>query len=217
MANLKRRQELFFDGIETYLAMAQMCYLRLRVAVEQYSKTAQSGGNADFQKLIILDAWSFVDIVHRLRILVSQAPGLKKNDVIKSFLDMAEQVEPLRHFVQHLGSEIPKAGNTGMPIWGSLSWIYVSPESHIKKQVSVMAIIPGRLAKSKGHPIVNPAGKKILLPVDHICLSASSTTINITVISRAVTQFENQYKTAMAQAKEIQVNSDESIVQVTLA
>ncbi len=215
--NIKRRQELFFDGIETSLSMAQSCYMRLRESVEQYSKDAQNGEvNNTLQNLIILDAWLFIDIINRLRILVSQSPGFKKNDVIKSFLEVIAQVESLRHFVQHLDNEIPKAENTGMPIWGSLSWVYSPPEMQSSKHASIMAIIPGRLGKSAGHPIVNPIGKKIFLPVDLISLSASSTTVNISEISRAVAQFEKQYNVAVAQSKEIQVKDNDRIIQIIL-
>lgn len=200
--------------------MAKMCYLRLRQTIEQYSALNNKGDTSeDFQNLIILDAWSIIDIINRLRILTSQMPGLKKGEFVTSFQKATKDIEIHRNFVQHLNNEIPKVENTGHSIWGSLSWIYVTPEMNMQKRVNVITIIPGRLAKSKGHPIVNPAGKEIYGPVDHISLSASDTTINLSEMFRVTKKFGERFQSSLEEATEKQKDSniiDNEILQIHL-
>ena len=87
-----------------------------------------------------------------------------------------------------------------------------------QNRIEVMAIIPGRLAKSKGHHIVNPAGKEIQVPIDHISLSASETTINLSEMSRIIMKFGERFRTALEQAKEIHKDgdNDDAILQIHL-
>jgi hypothetical protein len=141
--------------------------------------------------------------------LVSQAPGLKKNSFVVLFQKATESIEILRDFVQHISGEIPKVEDTGWPIWGSLSWIYVSPEMQAQERMSAMVIVPGRLAKSKGIPIINPVGKRIEPPVDHLSLTASNTTIDLSDLFRNTMRFEQRFQVAMARAKENQEASNE--------
>ncbi len=217
--DLKRRQELSLDGIETSLVMTRICYSRLHHDIVQYCRLGnQIESSFDFQNQILLDSWSLVDTINRLRILVSQTPGLKRNSLVVLFQKATENIEILRDVVQHINGEIPKVEDTGWPLWGSLSWIYVSPEMQAQKKVSVMLIIPGRLAKSKGHPVVNPAGKKIEPPVDYISLTASNTTIDLSHLFRTTMQFEQRFEAAIARAKKNQEGSDEKseIMQIVL-
>ena len=187
--------------------MARTTYSRLHHAVTQYSQTISQNRNksmSDIQKLILLDAWSLVDIINRLRVLVRKTPGLKQNAFVESFLRATENLEELRNFVQHLDGEVVSVAETGWPIWGSLSWVWVSPEMQEKGTVATMVIVPGRLAKSGGHPLVNPAGKEIRLPVDHISLSAAGTMVNLSEICRTSMLFGNRLDAALTRAKEIQ-------------
>ncbi len=203
--DLKRRQELYLDGLETSLVMTRICYARLRDDTEYFFRQGKRiKSTENFQIQILLDAWSLVDTINRLRILVTQAPGLKKNSSVMLFQKDTEGVELLRHFVQHLSGEIPKLENTGWPLLGSLTWVNASPEMQAQKTVSVSLIIPGRLAKSEGYPLVNPIGLQIEPPVDHISLTASTTTIDLSDLSRSTIQFETKLKAAVARAKEYQ-------------
>jgi hypothetical protein len=181
----KRRQELSLDGIDTSLTMTAMTYSRLHEAVLRYSEaTTQSDSTSDLQNLILLDAWSLIDITNRVRVLVGQTPGLKHSAAVKSFLRATKDVEGLRNYIQHLPTEVMPLAETGWPIWGALSWIWTSPEMQKVGTTSVLFIVAGRLAKSRGYPMVNPAGKTIRLPVDHICLSAADRAVNLSQITR---------------------------------
>lgn len=204
--NRKRWQEVFLHGIDTSLAMTTITYSRLCDAVLQYSQAATQGGlTPEINNLILLYAWSLIDITNRLRVLVRQTPGLKQNAPVQSFLKATEHVETLRHFVQHLDGEGQKLAETGWPIWGSLSWIRASFEMLEKGRCEVEVYVPGPLAKSKGYPAVNPLGKEIRAPVDHISLSVPGTTVNLSEIARCSMLFGNRLRTALDRAKQIEI------------
>jgi len=186
--------------------MTMMTYSRLRQEVLQYCQAiGQSDSTPDIQNFILLDAWSLIDITNRLRVLVRRTPGLKHNAPVKSFFGATEDVETLRHFVQHLDGEVVRLAETGWPIWGSPSWIWVSPEMQEKGVVSPMTLIPGSFARSKGYPMVNPVGKEIRLPVDHICLSVPGITVNLSETTRSSMVFRNRLRAALERAKETEV------------
>jgi len=71
----------------------------------------------------LLDAWTMIDICHRVRELVQQTPRLSQNLAgIQIFLRGTEQIENLRHYVQHLRRGIPNIPVQSNPLWGVLSW-----------------------------------------------------------------------------------------------
>lgn len=220
--NLKRQQELCLDGIDSSLTMTMITYSRLRQAVLQYCQaTSQGDSTSEIQKFMLLDAWSLIDITNRLRVLVRRTPGLKHNAPVKSFLRATEDVEKLRHFVQHLDGEVVRLAETGWPIWGSLSWTFVSPEMREKGQAALSIIVPGPLAKSKGYPVVNPLGKTIHGPVDHISLScAADTTVNLSETFRTSMLFRNRVQAALERAEETQIEQSNgervAILQIAL-
>jgi hypothetical protein len=69
-------------------------------------------------------AWSFVDLVHRLRELAQALPGLsRRNSNLKTFLAATQLAEVYRHYIQHLRSQLSKPDLDPFPVWGSLSWV----------------------------------------------------------------------------------------------
>jgi len=216
--NLKRRQELFLEGIETSLGMSNICYSRLNQALIELSKNDLKNLTLEIQNLVFLDSWSFVDVINRLRIFILQIPGLKKNSPVKSFLKSSEQIETLRNFVQHLDNEIPNVVKSGFPIWGSLSWLYQSQEIGKLNRLEVKAIIPRHLAGADGHQIVNLAGKTMHSTVDYISLTASNITINLSDIYQSTILFEKQFNNAMAEIRNTKqkVMEVNGIFQITL-
>lgn len=217
--DLKRRQELYLDGIETSLVMTRISYARLYSDVECFSREEdQNSLPTSSQVQILLDAWSLVDTINRLRILIPQTPGLKKNIFVDHFQKETNSIEEFRHFAQHLRREIPKLEDTGWPLWGSLSWIYESPEMQTQKLVKIFVIIPGRLAKSGGYPAVNPVGLRIEPPVDHIRLTVGTSTIDLSDLFRNTIQFEARVSAAVSREKEGKKNNslEPGIMQIVL-
>jgi len=202
--SLKRQQELCLDGIETSLTMARVAYSRLELGLAWHSeRTTQNLHERilDLEGLILLDAWSLIDTANRLRVLVCRAPGLEQNAFVAAFLRATEDVRKLRNFVQHLHGEMTSLEETGRTIWGSLSWLWVSPQMLKRGTVATMLMIPGRLAKSGGYPGVNPVGKRVIPPLGHICLFAADTVVNLSEISRASMLFGDRFEAALERAR----------------
>jgi hypothetical protein len=204
LKEFKRRQELFLDGIEFSIDMGEIGYQRLLAALAAHSARSASGKSVNrlLTAEIFLEAWSLVDIVNRLRVLIQHTPGLKRTPAIVSFLKQTEEVLGLRNFIQHLDTGAPEVAKTGFPIWGSLSWVWGTVEEVERGEFAIMLLIPGRLARSEGHPMVNPVGKKISPPVDMITLTAAGETVNLSRIRDALCQFRGRFDKAVKRALE---------------
>jgi len=199
-STLKRRQDLFLDGIEVSSRAGLTAYQRLWAEIIAYSQSCEESSERvnTLRHLILLDAWSLVDVINRLRVLVDNTPGLKKNAPVKSFLNTTQEVIKLRNFVQHMESEVIEVAQTGFPIWGSLSWIWADIERPGK--IAAILLIPGRLAVSAGHPIVNPAGKAINPPVDWVTLTAGGVSVNLSSVVVSLALFKDRYERALEHA-----------------
>ena len=158
---LPRRQALYLDAIEESLRMASLAYERLQESLaakmSSYESASASLPRSDemsrLDSAILLDAWSLVDVLNRLRVLVESMPGLKKSSPgVKSFLHSLGQIEDLRNAVQHLYGQVHKIVDTGHPIWGSLSWAAPPVEPGDARKAAVF--VPGTLARVKGVPVV---------------------------------------------------------------
>lgn len=69
-------------------------------------------------------AWSFIDLVHRIREVAQAVPGLSaKNKELSEFLSATELAETLRHYIQHLRGELSKTPGNSFPAWGNLAWV----------------------------------------------------------------------------------------------
>lgn len=201
----KRRQEISIDGIETSLSMAQIAYSRLLHAAELYSQSSASGRPSfDVRNHVLLDVWSLIDVINRLRVLVQQTTGLTQNEFVTSFLRSTARVEDLRNFVQHLDGETANVADSGWPIWGSLSWVWTTPEMQKEDEFELVLVVPGPLAQSSGYPVVNPAGKEIEVPIDHISLSVVNGIVNLSEVFRACMLFRRRFEAALEQARVLQ-------------
>src|SRR5438270_4866665 len=83
-----RKQMLFFDGIRYTVEMADLAHQRLRETLYEIAQnpTVPEPNPHDFASAV-LDAWSIVDLVYRLRGLIEQAPGIKqKSPALLSFM-----------------------------------------------------------------------------------------------------------------------------------
>jgi len=90
--------------------MADIAYRRLVEELLLKTNKVHSGdeGKGIPHAFMFLDAWSFIDSVHRLRELLEQMPGIQKNEstALKVFLGKTALIEDLRHIAQHLRREV---------------------------------------------------------------------------------------------------------------
>jgi len=188
--------------------MADLAYERLKESLAGWmllrspTKASLPGATDEMSRLnslILLDAWSLVDVLNRLRVMVESMPGLKKSSPgVKSLLQALGPLEDLRNAVQHLSGEVHTIADSGHPIWGSLSW--ARPPAHPGDALQAAAFIPGTLAPVKGIPVVNPVGRKCEHPVGLIELTAAGNTVSLSDMVAAVIRFADRLDRAASAA-----------------
>jgi hypothetical protein len=174
--------------------MAQIAYGRI-INYCRASERENSDPSRDNE--MVLDAWSFVDVSKRLRTLLQHTPGLKHSASLKLFLIETRKIPAFRHHLQHVEEKASGVAHTGRPIWGSFSWVKVASDG---KGFEIALYVPGRLAKTKGIPIVNPAGRIFHADIDHFEITIGSETLNLSEINRRIELLEQQFNTALKKA-----------------
>jgi hypothetical protein len=113
----------YLDGLRYLFQMANLVSRRIRETLDEIARNHPDKYTEEQITSGLLDAWTLVDICHRVRELVQQTPKLSQNLTgIQIFLRGTEQIENLRHYVQHLRSGIPNIPVQSNPLWGVLSW-----------------------------------------------------------------------------------------------
>jgi hypothetical protein len=202
-AELNHKQTLYLDGIRYSIEMADLAHTRLRNTLEILTNNALTDGqsstvsnNHSDVTSAVLDAWSIVDSLYRLRGLLDQAPGFKKKSpALRVVKQNTEATEQLRHAVQHLNQHINRLVSLDLPVWGELSWFVISPDCRSGFSCWLRT---GTIFKSMGQPIVNPVGKTIDPPVDLVTLAAHEHSICLSnamrVVERLTKSIEDQLK-----------------------
>jgi hypothetical protein len=178
---LGRHQILFFEGMRFTIEMAEVAYQRLQHTLPLLADHQHLNRDPPPTVSAMLDAWSIVDSLHRLRDLIQAAPGLsgkKKSPKIRLFMDATDNVTALRNTVQHLNSEIHKIlDDRNWTVFGTLSWGVVDPD---KNQITACTFLPGAPQQGSSHPIINPLNRRVWhLRVDSITLERSGVSVCI--------------------------------------
>jgi hypothetical protein len=131
-----------------------------------------------------------------------------KGTAVTLFLKSTEAIPDFRHHVQHMEEKVHLVAETGRPIWGSFSWVTVEPSSD---EIRIVAYVPGRLAKTKGIPMVNPAGREFHAEIDHFEMTVGDTTINVSETFRRVEVLKEKFELALKRAGAKEVAAGETI------
>jgi len=194
--SLQRKQQLFLDAVEESFKFAHLTYARLLATLEAHDPESPSSQHTD---ALILDCWVIVDLAKRIRTMPNNTPGLKHNETLQRFLESTSTVPDFRHYIQHLETEARDLAPTGHPIWGSVSWAKLLSE----KSISVCMYAPGRLAKCKGIPVVNPAGRTFHGKIDHVELAVGGQVINLSELVRHIERFGEAFCTAVSSTEKL--------------
>jgi hypothetical protein len=184
--NSENKQTLFFDGIRYSVEMAALAYARLQQTLYNITMNCLNASTnpVDFVPAI-LDAWSIIDSVHRLRILIHKVPGMKKQTPRFQIFDRStSSIKDLRNFIQHLDEETQDLVGQNMPIWGMLSWFTTLDPEH--KSGFICTIVAGTIFREMEGELVDPRGKTIYPPVDLITLTANDYSISLSDVMRHV-------------------------------
>ncbi|MDQ3820926.1 MAG: hypothetical protein M3362_25025 [Acidobacteriota bacterium] len=183
---LDSTQRRFLEGIRFAIEMAQVSSLRLRETLAQLSLSNK--GEQDIADsvavTVFLDAWSVVDSIHRLRELLQAMPKMKKRGVmLELFMRGTAQVVELRNHIQHLREELPRPDSALLPVWGTLSWLFVL-------DTSLTRFLSGNIVAGydvgSNRLILSPGNRTYHDQLDHITLSADSNQANLSEMMRLV-------------------------------
>lgn len=185
---LNREQTFFLTGIRYSISMAAYAYARLYESTHRITNNYLQSQDLDRRfpnkdieiNLVMIDAWSMIDSVHRLRELLAGMPGLKqKANDLKSFYTNTKQVDDLRHKVQHLRHETKNLAQLNHVVWGTVIWSALeSPEAEIFRWFTIYA---GSLHSGFRIPPFQPFAKTLFaFPIDHISLNAYNVLVSLT-------------------------------------
>lgn len=197
---LKPDQTLFLEGIRYSIDMLDLAYQRLCQSLKIMSLRKDTEQENDSWNLIwasmFMDAWSIIDLTHRLRILLQQMPGAKqKGPTLQVFYRATENVEIFRNRIQHINHNIIQLGAQNKTVWGALSWIHFS--ENLSQPLFSCIAIAGTIGL-QSHPIINPAGLQLRPGINQITLQSGEDSISISYILeriyKLIKDFEIQLK-----------------------
>lgn len=195
-AALHRRQALALDGISDSIDMTIIAYRQLRVALWTDMQMIDQPASRPVYLQTIMSAWTIVDAAHRLRVLVRKLPGLKNGPAKSLFLKAVEQVERLRHAVQHLDGEIEQLLANGQPLWGFLTWVKADGPDDVPV---IGILLPGALGPT-WEVRARPFGRDIEVPIGLIELTAAGMTVSLTDVVAIIQRFARSLERAAAEA-----------------
>lgn len=190
---IDRRQILFIDAIAVSFRVTNLSYGGLWTELQQEVQADDS----DRLSRVSIQAWSFIDAVHRLNALVGQMPGLKHSASTKYFLRETAAVTNLRNVYQHLSTEIAGIVDSGAPVWGTITWLEVVSPTQFMSHGYML----GNISTEVIQKAINPADIKTMQPpIDHIHLEASGQWLNLSDIFRCCETFARRLESATALA-----------------
>ena len=176
--DLDFRQRMYLDGIRYSIDMAALASERLEQALAEVSRTFESDAKVPTGSFtaVFLDAWSIVDSVNRLRVLIDKMPRMRRSAQLRVWMKRLAFFEGLRNSVQHLPGEIQVHAEKGESVWGSLAWIWWTG---IDPRVIRLEMMLAGTAASAERPTVDWAGKQVSIGVNHVELTAFGQTARL--------------------------------------
>ena len=163
-ASMLPDQRVAIDGLRYAAEMTGLSAERLYADLLSVTWIPESGPLPPrLFAICFADAWSIVDNLWRLNLLVRRIPKLKRTPELEAHLRVLRQVEDCSHGFQHLDERVKVCARDRLPLWGTLGWVFFP--SGPTQPGKIYLMIPGGL-RSGEDPIVNPAGKIFESPVD---------------------------------------------------
>lgn len=147
---LNARERLTLDAIRYSWQMVGLSYERLRAEGAEYSRldlsdTTQSD---ELRTAIFADAWSTIDIINRLRVLIRTYPMVAARELldVRTFIKRSETVQTVRDRFQHLSEQLTRRIEleaASEPVFGQISWIYVEHPDDLSKPMFLYGVSGG--------------------------------------------------------------------------
>ena len=196
-SNLQPTQRAFIEGIRLAIEVAGFSCERLYKNLYLLAMGAKArSGPTEGITAALLDSWSIVDSIHRLRELVHYLPNMNRHTPkYKLFRKKTADVENLRNAVQHLRKEIPRLISMNETVWGTITWFTLTrrnPPAGRSCTIIAGSITPGT------RNLENPCGRWIRGPVDLVSLHAYGISLSLTECIIAVAGLAKGLEESMA-------------------
>lgn len=181
--NFSRKQALLFDGIRYAAEMADIAYWRMFDLLQEMSSLPTGELTTRQIATVMLDVWSIVDSVNRLRHLLEEAKGVDQGTWWKLFFSRTKDIDCLRNDIQHLKERLQLLVSDSEQIWGFLSWA----EIHNGKYTGVWHMMsPGAVYQNDEWIYAGPTLPSVPLPFGRIRLHAYGKKVYLGKILKAV-------------------------------
>lgn len=193
---LEPRQKRCLQAIRYSLEFVETSFGRLQRALDELSRS-RTRSHA-LHAAALLDAWSLVDSVYRLRALIRKMPRYRERAPSKQiFLRETRGVSELRHAWQHLSDEMDERIAQRLPVLGRLAW--VSPLDRSQSLYVLGTYITGQAPDAGGPaPVVEISdGDGDGLP--EIALIAAEVCVSLTRVYRVFAAGTNVRAAARAE------------------
>ena len=127
---LSVKQIVFLDAVRVSAEIAGQAYDDLLGDLRLVGGERDSDQPRNFVR-VIRHTWTFVDAVHRFRVVLQQTPGIKHNHVYELFMRRTKTVTVMRHTAQHLDRELAGIAKRGQGAYGTLTWIVGTGEDRV--------------------------------------------------------------------------------------
>jgi len=204
----------FCDGVRFSAQMADLAYGELVACLLPLSQTNNEQGR-EFAVKPFLNAWSIIDSAYRLYRLVKNFPNLQKKNQAPQYRDFERKitaVERLRNAVQHMHSDIYESATAGRHVWGVLTWVKPTVAGGFTCLLVSGAVLPGG-----EYTPINPAGKVLRLPLDHVTLTVDKVDVNLTEIMDSMAKLVISLEEGLEKAFENLPNRTMSDMLIALA
>lgn len=162
----------------------------------------------DAYSAAIADAWTALDAAWRLKRFlidgrfpmqgISPPVPPSEDDVVllRPFRDALNGVKKLRDQYQHLDNNVDSALTEAGGVWGFVSWVTGTPADHTK--VHSHLLVPNSTVIGETYfPMVNPAGKTMHGPIDHVTINAFGLSVSLSELHRGISSVIKQLETVL--------------------
>lgn len=179
------------EGIRYSTQIALHSYERLKTTAAEYSAHQLESGQSDATGLrieLLADAWSILDTLNRLRVLLGSYPvvGARDLSAVRVFFRRAKSVEAIRNRFQHLDTVLPRRielERASQAVLGQLSWVYWDNHTNASSPIYVFGIIGGSAPQDaeRQQTISLPvlSGGEVEVPVGRIDLRAFGALVSL--------------------------------------
>lgn len=198
--NLNPHQTLFLSSIRVTIEMVDIAYARLLETLGQLTDVEKVGPNLErLASEALLDAWSIVDAIHRLRESLDQMLGLvrSRSHGLQIFKRRTADFQILRNSVQHLRGEITDMAEKGQAAWGVLSWLAAN-ESDLTTLRACSLIVGGQAQKTPVFPI--PVAGEMTGPLSRVILTHKGLQVELSTAVAEVTSLTKRLESALEKA-----------------